>query len=300
MKRSREQLIFQLKNEGLTFSSFTLTHEGNYAASDADWNYKDVPHLHHLHELVEAIISVVEDDKIATINMQKVFGINLPLTVFNYQSGSSSQIYYTTFLFFVLIVETAYEQVGPNRTRVSTTYSVGCSRLLKWCFPLIRWVIKRNYDNLMLADIPMRERRGQLRSWGYSFFKESPSYSFEKTMEILKPNVIPPESSTRFSPTTLSLDRDLPLDGEYLLGRDDHLGLRLVRSNNTIMIYPRLCPHEGASLDSQKCMNKKIKCPWHGRMFNPLVTLDASKDTPQEFITENHEITLSYKTLTIK
>ena len=299
MKRTRAQLINQLKAEGLTFSSFTLTHEGNYAASDADWNYKDVPHLHHLHELVEAIISVVEDDKIATINMQKVFGLNIPLTVFNYQSGLNSQTYYTTWLFFVLIVETVYEEIAPNRTRVNTTYSVGSSKLLSWCFPLIRWVIKRNYDNLMSTDIPMRERRGQLRSWGYSFLKDSPHYSFEKTMEIAETHVIPPKDLTTFSPISLSLDKDLSSNGECLLGKDDHLGLRVVRSNNNIMIYPRMCPHEGASLDGQKCLNRKIRCSWHGRIFSPIAKFDLTIIQIQQATTDYHHITIENSVLTI-
>jgi len=52
MRRNKDQLITQLKGQGLYFSSFSLVHEGNYAATDAEWNYKDIPHLHCVHELV--------------------------------------------------------------------------------------------------------------------------------------------------------------------------------------------------------------------------------------------------------
>jgi len=138
VKRTRVQLVTQLKAQGLSFSDFTLTHEGDYSAADADWNYKDVPHLHYVHELVEATIASVNDSEIATINMQKALGLTLPLTVFNYQSTPKTQTYFTTWLFFVLIIETSNEKIGLNKTQVNTTYSIGSSKLLRWVHPLIR------------------------------------------------------------------------------------------------------------------------------------------------------------------
>src|SRR5579872_7311877 len=105
-KWSKEQLIASLQKEGIRFSEFSLTHEGDYAVADADWNYKDVPHLHHIHNLVEAIFAAMQDDFIATINVQKTLGIKIPLSVMNYESGKNEQTYYTTWLFFILIVRT--------------------------------------------------------------------------------------------------------------------------------------------------------------------------------------------------
>src|SRR3990167_9913240 len=108
-KWTKDQLITSLKKEGLVFTDFSLTHEGKYAIDDADWNYKDVPHLHHVHELVEANFAVMGDDVINTINTQKILGIKMPLAVVNYESGKNEQTYYTCLFFFVLIVQTRYE-----------------------------------------------------------------------------------------------------------------------------------------------------------------------------------------------
>ncbi len=300
MKRSKDQLIAQLKNEGLTFKDFTLVHEGDYAVSDADWNYKDVPHLHFVHELVEAVIAVVEDDKIATLNMQKVFGLTLPLAVFNYESGPASQTYYTSWFFWALIVETSYEALGPNRTRVRTSYSIGSSRFFSLFFPLIRWTITRNYENLMSQDIPMRLRRGQLRSWGYSFFKDSPKYGFEKTIDLTPANVQAPASGVPFEPREIVLERELPEGGELMVGRDDHMGLRLVRRKGSIQVFPRMCPHEGASLDELPCLDQKVKCRWHGRVFGPLGILELSGPGAKSLRTERHELVLAGGQLSVK
>lgn len=298
MKRSKEQLVAKLKAEGLRFSEFTLTHEGDYAVADADWNYKDVPHLHFVHELVEATIALVEDDKIVTVNMQKVFGITLPLTVCNYQAENERQVYFTTWLFFALIVETGYERLAENRTRVHTTYAIGAPALLRWCVPFIRWTIKRNYKNLMSTDIPMRERRGRLRSWGYSFKRTGEQYSFEQTMDIHRCNVM--NAATSFSAVRLDLSEVLPGDGQYYVGRSDHLGLQLRRSANRVEVFPRMCVHEGAELDGSGYCEGKIRCPWHGRAYSPLAVFDLSRAGAQKAYTDYHEMELVGNVLALR
>lgn len=287
MKRyAKKHIIAKLKHEGLTFSEFSVVHEGNYTVEDADWNYKDVPHLHHIHELVEAVFTSVDDDYIATINMQKVLGLKLPLAVFNYQTEPNVQTYYTTWFFFVLIVETRYDQLAPIRTRVTTTYSIGSPKLLKWTFPLLRWVLKRNYDNLMSGDIPMRERRGQLRAWGYRFKKDNAFYSFEDTMDIKRSNVIPPTGASDRS-ISVDINETLPSDGEVLIGESDHRGLRLVRNKDELFIFPRMCLHEGACLDRQTIKSGTLNCPWHGRQVTPIAIFDLSSNSGQEKIIGN-------------
>ena len=300
MRRSRDQLIVQLKGQGLYFSSFSLEHEGDYAAADAEWNYKDIPHLHCVHELVEAIISHVSPHEIATINIQKVLGLRLPLAVFNYSFDERTQIYYTTFLFFVLIVETTYDPLAPNKAKVVTTYSVGSPKALQCLFPVLRWIIKRNYRNLMSTDIPMRQRRGQLRSWGYTFLRPSEGYGFEQTMNLSCSNVVIPKELESFPPVELQVERDQCLQKEWLVGRDDHLGLRVVESNQKISVFTRMCPHEGASLDPHPCVKGRLTCPWHGRIFTPIVELNLLGPRNQKALTEFHEIVLEENMLRIK
>lgn len=300
MRRTKEQLIANLKCQGLYFSSFSMEHEGHYAAEDAEWNYKDVPHLHCVHELVEAVIAHVSLDEIATINIQQVFGLKLPMAVFNYSADERTQIYYTTCMFFVLIIETTYESLSTNKARVVTTYNIGSPKSLQFVFPILRWIIKRNYKNLMSTDIPMRQRRGQLRSWGYTFIRPDGGYGFEQTMNLSCVNVVPPkEGIPSFPPLELKMEQE-GLRNEWLIGRDDHLGLRLVREGQKLFVFTRLCPHEGASLDSPPCVRGKLACPWHGRVFAPLVELNLSDPNIQKACTEFHEILFEDKILSIR
>lgn len=295
---NKDQIVSGLQKRGLHFSNFSLTHEGDYTIDDADWNYKDVPHLNHIHQLVDATYAAMKDDLIATLNVQKVLGFKLPLSVVNYQSGKNEQTYFTTVFFFVLIVRTHYEELGPCKTKVVTTYHVGYPRLLKWCFPLIRFLIKRNYKDLMRGDIPMRERRGQLRKWGYTFYKEGESYSFPKTMEILENNVISPTAVP--SRVKLDLEKILPVDGEYFTGRADHLGLRLVRRDEKLYFFSRTCLHEGANLDQAKCSPEmKLKCPWHGRIHAPLAVISLNQTGVQRLDADRFDIELNGTIVTI-
>jgi len=300
MRRTRQQLVTQLKEKNLVFSEFTLSQEGNYSVSDADWNYKDVPHLNCVHELVEAVIGVVENEHVATINLQKIMGFMMPITLFNYQSTPTSQTYFTTILFFTLIIESTYEALGPNRSRINTVYSIGSRRWMSWCFPFIKWVLKKNYKNLMSQDVPMRTRRGQLRDWGYSFRRTNPLYGFEDTMDISKSNVIFPENQTSApKKIEVNMSKDLPSGKEFMVGRDDHFGLRLKRIENEVMAYPRLCPHEGASLDLEPCEKNKVKCHWHGRLFNPILTMNLTKNEHQKFELNYHTLQLDGNILTV-
>lgn len=300
MRRNRDQLIVQLKGQGLCFSSFAMEHEGNYAAADAEWNYKDIPHLHCVHELVETIISHVSSHEIATINIQKVLGLKLPMAVFNYSFDERTQIYYTTFLFFALIVETTYDSLSANKTKVVTTYSIGSPRALQFLFPFLRWIIKRNYKNLMSTDIPMRERRGQLRSWGYTFLRPTRGYGFEQTLNLLCSNVVVPKELSSFPPVRLKIEPEQGCENEWLIGRDDHLGLRLVRNGKKISVFARMCPHEGASLDLHPCVKGRLTCPWHGRVIAPVVEFSLLSSGQQKYLTEYHELIFTENALSIK
>src|SRR5471032_2646839 len=96
--KSKDELIAKLKPAGFSFSEFRLVSEGHYETYDADWNYKDIPHLNILHKLVNSYPSSIDDNIITSVNLQSVLGFVLPMIVVNYHSGKNRQTYYTSFL----------------------------------------------------------------------------------------------------------------------------------------------------------------------------------------------------------
>lgn len=289
-KKTKNQLIAGLQKEGFIFQEFSLCHEGQYSVADADWNYKDIPHMRYVHELADAIPSYIDDDKIASVVVQKIPGFKIPLSVFIYENSPTSQLYYTSSFFFILIIESTYESIGPNKTRVTTTYATGTSKIFRWTFPILRWLIKRNYNNLMSTDIPMRERRGQLRDWGYELYNPLPTYSYIKSVDITKINVIPPQKGPIENRESLNIHSIFSEKAEYYWGTDDAWGLRLIKTDQHVKVFSRMCHHEGASLDGQACKDGKIQCPWHGRLFSPIAFFKLNQNEIQSATSRFHQI----------
>jgi hypothetical protein len=272
--KSKDELIAKLAGAGFVFSQFSLVNEGDYAPYDADWNYKDIPHLNILHKQVNGYPTSIEDYVITGINLQKVLGIPIPMVVVNYHSGADRQTYYTSFLGLLLIVETTWRSIGEIRTRVVTTYAVGSKVYLKFLHPLVRRLITRNYKELMSEDIPMRARRGQLRRWGYGFRTDGPPHSFLSTLHILDENMVVKAELHPPPPIHLTLEQLAAAARENILTtQSDHWGLRLNSDGKQLHVLPRLCPHEGACLDRQEFAGNSVRCPWHGRVLRPLVSL---------------------------
>ena len=78
---------------------------------------------------------------------------------------------------------------------------------------------------------------------------------------------------------------------EWLLGRDDHLGLRVVRDGARVRVFERLCRHEGASLDRCPTGGGALECPWHGRRVAPLATFTLD-GAPRSAATACHRFSL--------
>ena len=155
-----------------------------------------------------------------------------------------------------------------------TTYAIGSKRYLKLLHPVVRRLITRNYENLMSEDIPMRARRGQLRRWGYGFRTDGPPHTFTSTLHILDENMVVKKELHPPPPVHLDQARLAAAGSEDILTtQSDHWGLRLSRRGEELVIFPRLCPHEGACLDRQTIDENSVRCPWHGRVLRPLASL---------------------------
>jgi len=282
MMKSHDELVAALEAAGMVARAFTITTQGPYTEEDADWNYKDVAHLFHVHPNIHPVLGIVEDDKNIFINLQEVLGMRLPLSVVSYHPATEPETSFTTWLFYVLIVSVRSAPADGETCRIETRYSLVAPKLLAWTFPLFRWFIKRNYRRLMEGDIPMRSRRVELRKRGYRFRRDGDRYSFLDSLDIARTNVIPPVKASPFETARIELDKELPSGGEILLGDDGHLGLRFIRQGDQILVFPRLCQHQGALLDGEVCTNKRLKCPWHGRIIAPLAELNAGRSEREE------------------
>jgi hypothetical protein len=207
----------------------------------------------------------------------------------HYDSGPDRQTYVFTLLAYTIITETRFERRPGGRTRVVTTYAVGsASRAAMLLYPVVRWSLVRNYRRLMAEDLPMRDRRGQLRRWGYSFRHDEGARRFVDSLAVERDNLVLPDEVPGAPAEGEVALAELAGGAPALWGRDDHLGLRLEGDGDVIRAYPRLCHHEGACLDGVPAQGADgaVRCPWHGRRVPPLGTLAATDGATLE--TEHH------------
>ena len=299
MYYTREQIVSGFKSLGYRFRDFTLQTEGAYQPADAEFNYADIPHVKLIHKEFQTIPTMVEENKLATLHLQRALGFTFPVSVICYHHSRTQQTSFFTFFFYMVIVSTTFEAVGQDRTRVISDYSIGMSKWMIWIAPVVQWLLTRNYWSLMVDDIPMRERRGKLRKWGYSFLTDSRRYGYKESMDIMKDNLCT-TAATLAAPIVAQVHSILPQDGSVLFGRDDHFGVKLTREGDSIWLHPRICIHEGASLDSAPCRDRVLQCPWHGRQVAPIAQFKLSESSSQVATSRYHRIELAAGQLTIQ
>jgi nitrite reductase/ring-hydroxylating ferredoxin subunit len=261
------------------FRFFDLSLESGGDDVDVEFNYKDLAHLEIVHKTFNVFYSYISDDIYSAVILQRFLGFTFPVTAVSMQLAKNHLFVHTSVLNIILSSEIRTESLPDHRVRVNTRYGVGASRfLLPVLFPLVKWTLTRNYRTLMADDLPMRDRRGEIRRWGARI--EKTSYGFAETFDIAKQHVFAPEIEAAAEPVTISLS-SVPADRSLKVGRSDHMGLQLFRRNGAVEIYPRMCPHEGACLDAGDLGERPgLTCGWHRRFFRPIlrIAIEGKKD----------------------
>ena len=76
---SLESIKAELESHGLSFSQSSQVHTGSYDALDAEWNYKDVPHLGKIHSQVNAVVTYLGDNVSSSMFVQSIGPIKIIL-----------------------------------------------------------------------------------------------------------------------------------------------------------------------------------------------------------------------------
>ena len=278
-KKSFDELITSLKIKNFKLTLFDFIDYGKYSIEDADWNYKDVTHTEKVHEAVNQIQGAILNDVQTTVNLQKIpfFGITFPLVLVNYEYKKDNQIYFTSTGPFIVIANVKHTSLSKNETKVTTKFAVGSKGIFSLLNPLIKYFISKNHAQLMREDVPMRERRGELRENGHSFYSPTETYSFSFSEEITRSNVhidINTEAKIKIFKNEILSAKD-----NSILGKKIGILSFFITIDNEqdIRLWPTTCPHEGAPL-SKKCLkNNIITCPWHARKSQPLMILNKNK-----------------------
>ena len=288
---SQEQFASSFARTNYRFKYFELALESGGDPIDVVFNYKDLAHLKVVHNTFDIFYSHIGDDVQSCVVMQKLFGMNFPLTHIALQLDKNRLFFHDSFLNILLTSEVVSEPLPNHRVNVRTTYGIGAPKwLLPLVYPILKRLLTRNFHTLMEGDAPMRSRRGELRRWGLRLPKTT--YTFQETLDVRARNVFPGEKAEMPEPASIQLS-SIPVDAPLLFGRSDHYGLQIIRRDDAIEAFPRLCPHEGSCLDQKSLKGERsISCGWHGRRFGPIFKMPLPAQ-PAEFVGQYHRFVIT-------
>jgi len=289
-KNNKDYLAVNLpKNllaEGVVFKSFTLSSQGKFLGKDVDWNFKDFLHPKLVHKQLDQTHIYTTDFTTTQIFFQKILFFRIPFQVIQYDTGPNSLCYCFSFFNFIVCIETSYETRNQN-TKVKTKYNIGSLNklLLNLAFPLLKIVFTKNYRILMSEDMPLRLRKGQLRSWGFTFKTDTKEkISYHDCNKITTKNINFINKKTEDISKKIKYVYKENKICSFYIGRSDNFGLRGELRDNKVFVFPRICNHEGACLDNTDLKGGLISCPWHGKKFKPIFIHDLISGHSFNFI----------------
>lgn len=282
---------------GYRFRFFDLELKTGGTDVDIEFNYKDLAHIEVVHNTFDVFPSYISTDFYSAVFLQKFLGLTFPVTNQSIQIKKNHLFVHNSILNIILTSEITAEPLPNYEVIVKTRYGIGAPRyLLPFIFPLLKWSLVRNFHALMEGDIPMRDRRGEIRRWGVRITKTS--YGFSETLDIMQQHVFGHEGPPP-PPAEIPLATITP-SSRHLYGKSDHFGLQIFRRDDLIEVYPRMCPHEGACLDTDDLNGRgALRCGWHGRLFRPILRVPANQ-TDAVFASPFHRFIFSGAMLRIE
>src|SRR5713101_6434962 len=111
-----------------SFRYFELALECGGDPIDVIFNYKDLAHLKVVHNTFDIFYSHIGDDVQSCVVMQKLFGLNFPLTHMALQLGRNHLFFHDSFLNILLTSEVTTEALTDNSVRGKTRYGKGATK----------------------------------------------------------------------------------------------------------------------------------------------------------------------------
>ena len=279
IKPDFDTLIEKFKNHGFHFTQFINECEDPCPPIDAEWNLKDIAHVPFLHHHATREFTYISNNVYTTLDFQKVLGITIPQSTLFYSDVTNNKtIAHTTLFFGVILIETSFYPIEEYKSRTMVRYAIGSKSIIgRLLHPIIKFGLMNNWKIFNKDDRPVRSRRGALRQKGYVYDTQSPVNHLQTISNSKNGIFISKEGiKSHHNKESYKITLTKNMNKKILVGEDDHLGLQIVVTTKIVNIFPRLCPHQGASLDNCDLNGLSIACPWHGRKFKALCSIERN------------------------
>jgi hypothetical protein len=243
---------------GAVVSHSGLEFECDGYLEDSEWGVFDLTHRVYVHHTYDNFIPLISSKDISILITR--FG-RLPLFFQVMTARLQRGLYYQSFSVFGILYchqIVRLKQEG-EKTRVNIDWYLVSHWLLKFLHAPFNWRLRKLQLIQYGEDAPLRERRLELRRRGLTFVTDSPDF--------LNANDL--GDHVRLPQQTWPLRAKLPSVGigettQVQLGPFE---LLLRRESDGLLVWPGLCPHEGAKLEAGHLSGDQLSCPWHGRTF---------------------------------
>lgn len=255
-----EDIPGQLKNllpgGSVTHGHFEITYDG--ALPDMEWGVFDLLHRNYVHHTYPNFISAIASKDVSVlVTPWKGLPVFFQVATAKLEPGLFYQF------FTVLAVMQCHQMCRMidegDRTRLVMDWYLASHWVFKPLQWLFNWRLAKLQSEQNAEDIPLRLRRLELRKRGIRFATDKSNFI---NANMLDDHVILPNFEL---PVRISLS-EIP-DNEpkrFTVGPSEFL---MKRDADNVVVWPGLCPHEGAQLDCSHLKDGRLECPWHGRKF---------------------------------
>ncbi|HTV30909.1 MAG TPA: Rieske 2Fe-2S domain-containing protein [Xanthobacteraceae bacterium] len=229
---------------------------------DGEWGVFDLIHRIHVHHTYPNFIPLISSKDISVLVTP--WG-KLPVFFQVVTARTGPSTYSQSFsVFGVLYCHqiSKMTQQGDD-IHVSMDWFLVSHWLFKWMHYLFDRRLARLQREQNAEDAPLRDRRLDLRKRGLHFVTDEPDFI---NANDLSDHVILPKNCL---PARVSVEG--VNEGEYRHLSAGPIELLVRRQGSDVVVWPGLCPHEGAKMDADNLCEDRMTCPWHGRAFRPVV-----------------------------
>lgn len=236
--------------------------------ADIEWNHMDQQHRPSVHNTYEKGIRIATGPDFAvSLTQWKNWPFFITVTDVYVDKGLFYQSLTIGGLIFLHSI-ISMEETG-NNVKLKDEWYIASHKLFK---PLHGFLNKKLYKlnkRLQDEDAQIRQGRFALRQKGYKFHSDPVDYCSSNVMgtnTIYPP--LPNNAAFSVHDCGSTLTKKLVGELEFLIKKQEE----------TYLIWPAICPHEGGPLEHGHVCDAQIVCPWHSLRFS---AAQISTESPQ-------------------
>lgn len=227
--------------------------------NDMEWNFYDELHRYYVHNTYHDMFKIFSG-KTFSVNLVKRGSWPIFIQVAN-AKVAPNLFYQTMTILGVFYVHQIMElQQLDREVQLTRKWYI----VSHWLFKPLHGLLSRSMMKLQVKqDIEdneqIRYRRLDLRDKGFHFTTDTADFT---NSNQLTNNVIFPKSNDESRISLATIHGEVPQ--RVTIGI---LELLVAHEQKGIKVWPGICPHEGAAIQSSHVCEGVAQCPWHGRRF---------------------------------